>query len=873
MNQIKELFFQLKLYWSKSIYRQMAWSFSFVSMLVVLGLGSFLYLYERNALYEQGNQNAMDMAESLAYSSTSWVLANDVAGLQEILLGVSDVKDIKFATVLTPHGEVLASTRTEHIGHVFTDEISKRLLHGPIQQQILIREANLIDVAVPIKAGERHIGWVRVEMTRDTTNAGLREFTYAGLAIAILLVLVKIAIAAKLAHHLTSGLDRLIEVANTIEHGGMFERGEVHRIDEIGMLTRHLYRMLDALETEKNIRIEKEQRFRKLVKAAPIPMSYVLKNSIIESINDRFLQTFGYTLEDIPTLDAWWLLAYPDEEYRKQVMSQWNTVIQAAVESQQDIQPQEYHITCKNGDVRIMEISGVTLDDDFLVAFVDMTVRKQAENELIKYKDHLEDEVQQRTVALVLAREAAEMANRAKSTFLASMSHELRTPLNAILGFSNLMRKEPAISESQRESLSIINRSGEHLLSLINDVLDMAKIEAGNVQIEKTPIDLGNLVRDITDLMHVRAQEKGLQLQIDQSSKFPRYIKGDETRLRQILLNLVGNSIKFTPQGSVTIRLRTQDAQRSKGNRNPHLLIEVQDTGIGIKPEDQKKIFEPFVQVGDTSKQKGTGLGLTITRQYVELMGGTIKVESELGKGATFRVDIPSELAEESEVIKLTGSTAGEVIGLAPNQPAYRILVVEDQKENQILLSQLMTSVGFTVQVADNGEQGIALFNSWHPHLIWMDRRMPVMDGIEATRRIRELPGGKQVKIVAVTASALQEERGVMLNSGMDDFVLKPYRFNDIYDCLSKQLGVQYVYRETHEEKVINDIVLTKDVLAVLPAALREELHAALESLESQRINAVIQQVASHDAALHKTLQHLVDNFDYPAILKALENN
>ncbi len=852
--------------WVKSIYRQLALSFSLAAVFISLVAGSLLYSYERNIQYGQGTQNALDLARSSAYSSTSWVLANDLTGLQEVLQGVSNATDIRFAAVLTPAGEVLASTRLEYIGNFFSDEISWNLLQGAIEERVLVDQSNLIDVAVPIMVGERHIGWVRVEMTRDTVNAALRQMGYAGLAFSLLLVLLIFTIASRLARGLTSGLDRLAEVAHDAEQGKPFQRKDMQRTDEVGVLARHLYRMLDTLEEEKNIRIENEMRFRKLVKAAPIPMSYVQQHNVMESINDRFTKTFGYTLEDVPTLDAWWQLAYPDPDYRDWVLSTWGQAVLVATETGQDIEPHEYHVTCKNGEVRIMEISGVMLENDFLATFIDLTERKRAENELIQYKDHLEDEVQERTVALVLAREAAEMANRAKSTFLASMSHELRTPLNAILGFSSLLRKEASLTESQLESLDIINRSGEHLLNLINDVLDMAKIEAGNVEIESVPLDLGALVRDITDLMHIRAQEKGLQLKVDQASKFPRYIKGDETRLRQVLLNLVGNAIKFTEQGEVVVRLST------KKNTHAHLLLEVEDTGIGIKPKDRQKIFEPFVQVGDTSKQKGTGLGLTITRQYVELMGGNISVKSKPGMGSLFHVDIPLEIADEAEAEKLANVSKGEVVGLAPGQPEYRILIVEDQKENQILLTQLMKKAGFAVKVADNGKQGVHFFQEWQPHLIWMDRRMPVMDGMEATLQIRQLPGGKNVKIIAVTASALAEQRCEMLKAGMDDVVLKPYRFNEIYQCMSEQLGVEYIYESSQQEEATSNVLLTHEAMAALSADLKDELENALESLESDRILAVIQQVAVHDADLAKTLLHLVENFDYPAILKAIKS-
>ncbi len=492
--------------------------------------------------------------------------------------------------------------------------------------------------------------------------------------------------------------------------------------------------------------------------------------------------------------------------------------------------------------------------------------RNRAEEEIRMLNQELEHRVEERTADLVLARDAAEAANQAKSVFLSNMSHELRTPLNAILGFSNMMRKDPLVHEGQRKNLDIINRSGEHLLTLINDVLEMAKIEAGRVQLENEPFDLGSMVRDVTDMMQMRAEEKGIKLLIDQSSHFPRYIVGDEARLRQVLINLMGNAIKFTQQGGVTLRLGT------KKNKISHLQIEVEDSGTGIAPEDQQRIFEPFVQLGDQGGNKGTGLGLTITRQFVQLMGGSIGLESTPGKGSLFRVDLPLNEVKETDIAKPKQADKGEVVRLAPGQAEYRVLVVEDQRDNQLLLAKLMESVGFQVKVAENGEQGVQLFQSWHPHFIWMDRRMPVMDGLEATRRIRELPGGKDVKIVAVTASAFIEQRAEMLDVGMDDFVRKPYRSNEIYECMSKQLGVRYIYEGVPEAQE-QAVVLTPEMLAGLPEALRSDLKDALESLESDRIAVVIQQVAAYDRALQKTLMQLAGDFDYPAILRALGTN
>jgi signal transduction histidine kinase/CheY-like chemotaxis protein len=465
---------------------------------------------------------------------------------------------------------------------------------------------------------------------------------------------------------------------------------------------------------------------------------------------------------------------------------------------------------------------------------------------------------------LVKERDNAEAANKAKSVFLANMSHELRTPLNAILGFSNIIQKDAQFPDSHRQNIEIINRSGEHLLSLINDVLDMAKIDAGHVQLEEAPFDLGHLVRDIVDMMSMRAQDKGLQLLIDQSSEFPRFIVGDESRYRQIFINLIGNAIKFTQQGGVTLRLG-----KRLQNTITYLLIEVEDTGCGIAPEDQQCIFEPFVQLGEQAGNKGTGLGLTITRQFVQLMNGYFTLESTLGKGSLFRIDLPLKEARQENIANSKETSEGDVVGLAPGQPLYRVLIVEDQLENQLLLTQLMETIGIQVKVANDGKQGVQLFQSWQPHLIWMDRRMPVMDGMEATKTIRQLPDGQDVKIVAVTASAFMEQRQEMLQAGMNDFIRKPYRANEIYECLSKHLGMKYIYAGISTNEVLPK-TLTPGMLSILPESLRGELKESLESLEKERIAAAIKQVAAYDQPLQKILIQLVDNFDYPTILNAL---
>ena len=336
--------------------------------------------------------------------------------------------------------------------------------------------------------------------------------------------------------------------------------------------------------------------------------------------------------------------------------------------------------------------------------------------------------------------------------------------------------------------------------------------------------------------------------------------------MRQILVNLVSNAVKFTTHGGVALRLSTRQ------NDHQHLMMEIEDSGIGISEEDQRRLFQPFVQLGGPEAKEGTGLGLAITRQFIDLMGGTISVQSTPGKGSLFRVDLPVDVSEGTEARPRSAEMLSrEVCGLVPGQPAFRVLIVEDHRDNQLLLLKLMSDLGLETKLAANGEECLVIFNEWHPHFIWMDRRMPVMDGIEATRRIRALPGGREVKIVAITASVFQEQRQALLDAGMDDFVRKPYRFEEVYDCLARNLGVKYIYRSADAEmaEAVQETLPVESMVS-LPAAVRDELMTVLESLDSEQIVAVIQKIAEIDAELGRVLGRLAGSFDYPAILQVL---
>jgi len=497
----------------------------------------------------------------------------------------------------------------------------------------------------------------------------------------------------------------------------------------------------------------------------------------------------------------------------------------------------------------------------------DITERIHREEELRKHREHLGDLVRQRTEEAVAARDEAVAANRAKSAFLANMSHELRTPLHAILGFTSLVREASGLSKEHRRDLDIVQRSGEHLLQLIDDVLDMAKIEAGSRQLEIGPCDLWGIVQEVTDIIRVRADEKHLELAVDKAAGFLRYIRLDAAKLRQVLTNLLANAVQYTDRGSVALRMSTRceaDSDRME------LTFEVEDTGIGIAEEDRGRIFDAFVQVGGSRKGAGTGLGLTITRQFVALMGGSISVERARGRGSLFRVVVPAIAAEASEVAGLTASRVSAVT-LAPGQPEYRVLVVEDDTESRVFLERLLRNAGFRARSARDGAQGLALFRRWRPHFIWIDLYTPVLDGLAATRRIRAMDGGREVKIAAVTASVSGDDREAAMAAGVDDFVRKPFRADEIFDRLARHLNVRYLNRPGAAVDWNEWESASLQALAKLPGNMREELRNGVISLDVNRIARVIRLVSDYDATLGAALAQRADRFAYTEILNALE--
>ncbi|MEL6553155.1 MAG: PAS domain S-box protein [Cyanobacteria bacterium J06621_11] len=526
-----------------------------------------------------------------------------------------------------------------------------------------------------------------------------------------------------------------------------------------------------------------------------------------------------------------------------------------------------------------------------LYIFEDITERKQA------------------VQALAQATEAAEAANLAKSEFLANMSHELRSPLNAILGFAHILQKDN-LSPTQTENLDIIHHSGEHLLALINDILDISKIEAGKVTLTYCEFDLYRLIDELQQMFGSAVADKALRLVVWRSPKLPRIIYSDRLKLRQVLINLLSNAVKFTDTGTITLSVGLSDetplkagpkaslpdsdyvAANCASGDNTLLAFSVADTGAGIAVTDQAKLFEAFVQTHSAlTAQQGTGLGLTISHEYVQLLGGDLSVHSVIGEGSTFEFSIAVKAIDRSTVPADPQTDPKDIVGLAPGQPSHRLLVVDDVALNRKLLAHLLKGVGFEVQEAVNGEDAIAQWQAWRPHLIWMDIRMPVMSGEEAALRIKSLDRDRTTRIVALTANAFDDDRTAALTSGCDDFVSKPIRPNIIFDKVAQHLGVQYQYAIAPHKpadaarsdnarsdnavsvRTSRPVVqpLSAELLSDTESAWRYELTQAVLDLDDEHILELAAQLPATHQTLQNAIVRQVETLGYKKLLQTLQ--
>jgi PAS domain S-box-containing protein len=511
-----------------------------------------------------------------------------------------------------------------------------------------------------------------------------------------------------------------------------------------------------------------------------------------------------------------------------------------------------------DGVIRHEEVRMVAMGEDEVLSTVsDISDRKRAEQDLKQ------------------ARTEAEAANKAKSIFLANMSHELRTPLNAILGFSELMQNSPNFPDTYRQNIRLVHNSGEILLKLINEILDLSKIEAGKITLDKHPFNLRGKLTEISQILSYRVRQQTVDFQVEIDPDVPQRIITDEQKLQQVLLNLLSNALKFTERGRITLRVsqvaHPVDAPATSDAALTELLFQVEDTGIGIAAEDLERIFEAFGQTtAGQSNPEGTGLGLTISRRLVQLMGGELSVQSVVGQGSTFQFTLPLEQPESDS--DATQQTAN--LTVAPNQPTYRMLVVDDAPTNRLLMVHLLKSLNVQVREACSGEEAIALWQSWRPDLIWMDMRLPGIDGGETTQRIRAAEQqdstANPTVIIAFTAEALSNDRDRFLAIGCDDCLVKPFTRNDLYRILETHLDLQLVEDDqaTHPSDTPTETrSLSPADLSVLPESLLIHLYQMTLLCDDKKMTQFLKEVLSVHPQLMQRLQALVDEFKFEQIL------
>ncbi len=652
----------------------------------------------------------------------------------------------------------------------------------------------------------------------------------------------------------------------------------------------------DRKQAEIELRHQKEQ-VQIIVDNIPVMVALFDTQGKIQLVNPELERILGWSFQEWQQQNLL-LACYPDPAYRQEVLMH----MLAANGTWKDVQTVNAW-----GDVIETSWANVRLSNGMILGIgQDIRDRKRVEQ------------------AMRHAMEAAEAANLAKSTFLANMSHELRTPLNVILGFTQVMAREPQLSANLRQDLATIQRSGDHLLALINDVLDLSKIEAGHFSLDLGNIDLLNLLHSIHTMLLERAKAKQISLVLDIAPNVPQFIVADSQKLRQILINLLGNALKFTKRGSVTLSVQSLQTLNHQSTATPTsvsaiaahapsstlLQMQVIDTGVGISPEEQAVVFDAFVQTqaGKRSAQ-GTGLGLAISRKLVELMNGELLVQSELGVGTTFTLTLPVNLTNGSD--QLTQHDPRLVIGLVPGQPHRRILVVDDQPENRLLMIKLMSQIGLEVREASNGLEAVEIWREWRPDLTWMDIRMPILDGYEATKWIREYERamGKEVApqpspehsspppiepptssctpsiIIALTAQASRSDRTLALEAGCDDYLSKPFHESALLHKMASYLGLEYIYatrtaeelqdRSTDDSTTMLDAdgatVLFGEMLQNLPDSWIQSLEEAAIRGDDRAIAALLNELPPAYSSLALQFTAWSESYQFEQILNLIQ--
>lgn len=600
-------------------------------------------------------------------------------------------------------------------------------------------------------------------------------------------------------------------------------------------------------------------------------------NGVIQTLNAGALKQFGYTPEEIIGKVTPTIFHDPAEvEQRAQSLStELGRVIEPGMETlvakaRLSMVDENIWTLIRKDQSRFAVCLSVTaLRDDsgqlkgFLGIGKDVTAQQEAEAALQRLNTNLERLVEERTSQLKAAIETAEIASQVKSRFIANMSHEFRTPLHGIMGFSQLLLKDRRITPDQESSLIVIQRSSEHLLSLVNEVITLSKVEAGMLTYESKDVNLHHLCEGVEDLFSLQAVSKDIQLQIQLASDVPKYVRTDAKKLRQILINLLGNALKFTKRGNVGCQVQWRPSESE--SPSSELCFTIQDTGPGIPSHLLPQLFTPFAQDPLTCETfGGIGLGLTLCQRFIQLMKGDIAIESVEGQGTTVSFHIPVELGEP--VLEPTVSEA-TVAGLAGPTLPYRILVVEDYPDNREILLMMLEAVGFEVKEAENGQEAVDINRTWQPHLIWMDLQLPLLNGLEATKIIKDQDPNPPV-IIAITAQALESDEVKALKAGCDDYLRKPYQATQVFDKMAQHLDITYRYETLNPSRTSEPVSLTTDALANMPSSWIQLLYDAAIMLDEDMLNLLLRDIPDDQNSLKSSLEYLMNTYQYDVIME-----
>lgn len=819
-----------------------------VVTLVLTTFALYFYQVERAQRWQQLHKTLSDSADELAAAVALPAWNFDETQIVTIMKSGLSNRDL-YASAVTP----VASNHP----FILTRNAQAQL----VPSEHLPADPALLSEQRPIVAGGQNIGTITVYASPALLIEQLRQrlYTIAGL-IFVLDVTLVLSVYLLLWQLILKPLKNIERYASSVRAGqnpGASPPRDWYT-GELRTLNASIREMVQLMESRYVAMHASEERLQIASSAAAIGIwdwNIVTGQIVWDEQMYRLHGMEGVKLAK--PMELWRKMVHPDDLIPTELL------LQRALEGIGEFDV-EFRIIWADGTVHHLKADAMVFRDAegqplrMVGVNYDVTASRTAEQELRRHRIHLEELVAERTNALSVAVRQAQTANRAKSTFLANMSHELRTPLNSVIGFSRLMADSKNMLPEEKRNLAIIHRSGQHLLTLINDILELSKIEAGRAVLQTEVVNLNDMLQEVMDMVSMRAVQTGVELVLD-SVGLPASARVDGTKLRQVLLNLMSNAVKFTAQGRVTLKVRG-------AARNGHceLSFAVIDNGPGIAEEDQARIFEPFIQAEGPGAKEGTGLGLTISREFVQLMGGTLALDSVPGQGATFYFTVAVQVADEAQA-----DGEDEVTALAPQQ-RRRILVADDNADGCALLQSLLKPLGFDVAAVGDGVQALAMVDVWQPDLIFMDWRMPALDGISATRQIRAGQDDPQPRIVMLTASAFAEQREEALNAGADEFMRKPVEQEQLYAVLERQLGVQLV-RRLHGARPAAPAPLAAADLQRLDPALRRELKTAVQELNLARVAALLAPLGPELAEVVARIEHMVHLHQYPQLCALLD--